>query len=84
MHVSSVTDEEAVNLFLDNPALASVDASRTGVYILWNTAWLYARCPHGPDGEDVPEGPVRNRGMKAPGRAAETDAPGTSVRVRLL
>ena len=37
VHVSSVTDEEAVNLFLDNPALASV--SRTGVYILWNTAW---------------------------------------------
>ena len=26
VHVSSVTDEEAVNLFLDNPALASVDA----------------------------------------------------------
>ena len=76
VHVSSVTDEEAVNLFLDNPALASVDAViRPG---------LYARCPHGPDGEDVPEGPVRNRGMKAPGRAAETDAPGTSVRVRLL
>ena len=30
VHVSSVTDEEAVNLFLDNPALASVDAVKNG------------------------------------------------------
>ena len=31
VHVSSVTDEEAVNLFLDNPALASVDAVKNGL-----------------------------------------------------
>ena len=49
-----MTDEEAVNLFLDNPALASVDAVKNGrVYPVEYGLAYTPGCPHGPDGEDV-------------------------------
>lgn len=72
-----------MNLFLDNPALASVDVKNGRVYPVECLAGLYARCPHGLtvrcSGEDADEMFLKltcnGIRMKAPAELQESDAP---------